>query len=224
MVVDDDPQMLRYLPRVLDTAGYQSVVTSVPSEVIGLLEIERPDMVLLDLVLPGISGFDLLGQIREQSGVPVICVTARDTDEDAVRALRSGADDYVTKPFSPSELVARIETCLRRRTLPDQTEGQPSLVLNDLTIDFADRCVTREGRVISLTATEYKVLYELASYVGRVLTHDQILERVWGPEYTGDRYLVRSMVRRLRRKLGDDARRPRYILTEPNVGYRLAKP
>jgi PAS domain S-box-containing protein len=224
MAVDDDPRILRFLERSLEESGYRAIVCSNPSEVLGLVELEEPDLLLMDLMLPGISGFELLRQIREISGVPVIFVTARDRDEDTVQALRMGADDYITKPFSPSELLARIEAALRRRVLSDQIEVRPPFVLKDLSVNFAQRQVTMAGQPVSLSATEYKLLYELVSHAGMVLTHDQILQRVWGPEYSGEAELVRSFIRNLRRKLGDSARDPSYIFTEPQVGYRMARP
>jgi PAS domain S-box-containing protein len=223
LAVDDEPQVLRYVQRTLDEAGYQPIVTGEPPEVAKLVELEEPDLVLLDLRLPGTSGFELLRRIREFSGVPVIFLTASDREEDAVRALKMGADDYITKPFSPSELLARIGAALRRRLLPDVMEARPPFVLGDLTISFAERRVTVAGKGVSLSATEYKILYELAINAGRVLTHDQMLQHVWGPEYSGETELVRSFIRNLRRKLGDDARNPRFILTERQVGYRMPK-
>jgi DNA-binding response OmpR family regulator/signal transduction histidine kinase len=224
LAVDDEPQVLSYLQRSLDEAGYQAIVTADPSQVAKLVELEEPDLILLDLRLPGTSGFDLLKRIREFSGVPVIFLTASGREEDTVHALKMGADDYITKPFSPSELLARIEAALRRRLLPDVMEARPPFVLGDLTISFAERRVTVAGKGVSLSATEYKILYELATHAGRVLTHGQILQAVWGPEYSGETELVRSFIRNLRRKLGDDARRPRFILTEHQVGYRMPKP
>jgi PAS domain S-box-containing protein len=224
LAVDDEPQVLRYLQRALDEAGYQAILTSDPSQVAKLVELEEPDLVLLDLRLPETSGFDLLQRIRDFSGVPVIFLTASDRDEDTVRALRMGADDYITKPFSPSELLARIEAALRRRLLPDLMEAQPPFVLGDLTINFAERRVAVGGQAVSLSATEYKILYELATHADRVLTYDQILHRVWGEEYSGETQLVRSFIRNLRRKLGDDAQQPRFIVTERQVGYRMLKP
>jgi two-component system KDP operon response regulator KdpE len=141
-----------------------------------------------------------------------------------VRALRAGADDYITKPFAPSELLARIEATLRRRVMPDRMEVQAPFVLGNLAVNFAQRRVTLGDQPVSLSATEYKLLYELATHAGLVLTHTQLLQRVWGPEYSGETELVRSFIRNLRRKLGDDARRPRFIFTEPQVGYRMPKP
>jgi PAS domain S-box-containing protein len=224
LAVDDEPRILRYLERSLEEAGYRPIVSSNPQEVTRLVELEEPDLVLLDLMLPGVSGFELLQRIREFSGVPVIFVTARDQDEDTVQALKMGADDYITKPFSPSELLARIEASLRRRLLADQMEVRPPFMLHDLVINFAERRVIVGDQPVSLSATEYKILYELASRAGMALTHDQILQRVWGPEYSGEAELVRSFIRNLRRKLNDNARNPRYILTEPQVGYRMPRP
>jgi PAS domain S-box-containing protein len=223
LAVDDEPQTLRYLQRSLEEAGYQAIVTSDPAQVVRLVELEEPDLVLLDLMLPGVSGFDLLGRIREFSGVPAIFLSARDQSDDAVRALRAGADDYITKPFAPSELLARIEATLRRRVMPDRMEVQAPFVLGNLAVNFAQRRVTLGDQPVSLSATEYKLLYELATHAGLVLTHTQLLQRVWGPEYSGETELVRSFIRNLRRKLGDDARRPRFIFTEPQVGYRMPK-
>ncbi|UCH86790.1 MAG: response regulator [Dehalococcoidia bacterium] len=224
LAVDDEPQVLRYVQRSLDEAGYQPIVTSNPSEVAKLMELEEPDLVLLDLRLPRTSGFDLLRRIREFSGVPVIFLTASDREEDTVRALRMGADDYITKPFSPSELLARIGAALRRRLLPDLMEARPPFVLGDLRVNFAERRVTVASEQVALSATEYKILYELATHAGRVLTYDQILQQVWGEEYRGETELVRSFIRNLRRKLGDDAHHPRFIFTERQAGYRMPKP
>ena len=224
LAVDDEPQVLRIIKRNLENGGYRVLATGDPEQVIELVETEEPDMVLLDLILPGTDGMQVLQRIREFSGVPVIFLTARDNEEDVVKALRAGADDYILKPFSPTELLARIEAALRRRVRPGEVEAIPPFILEDLSIDFARRDVTVGGEHVSLTATEYKLLYELATNAGRVLTHDQILQRVWGPEYSGESQLVRSFVRNLRRKLGDNAKAPRFILTEPQVGYRVSDP
>jgi PAS domain S-box-containing protein len=224
LAVDDEPQILRFLRRSLEEAGYQPTVTGDPSEVTRLVELEEPDLVLLDLMLPGTTGFELMARLREFSGVPVIFLTASDREEDAVRALREGADDYITKPFSPSELLARIAAALRRRVLPDVMEARPIFSLGDLTIDFTERRVTVGGQEVSLSATEYKILHQMATHAGRPLSYEHLLRQVWGPEYSQETELVRSFIRNLRRKLGDDAQNPRFILTERQVGYRMPKP
>lgn len=224
LVVDDEPQVVRIVRRTLEEAGFAAVGASTPEEAIKATELEEPDLLLLDLRLQGTSGYDVLKRIREFSGVPVIFLTGETQTEEAVRALRAGADDYVTKPFSPTELIARIGAALRRRVLPDQVEVRPPFRLDGLEVDFAERRVSVDGKPVRLSATEYKLLYELATNAGRVLTHDQLLRNVWGPEYSGEHELVRSFVRNLRKKLGDDARHPRFVQTEPQVGYRVLRP
>jgi PAS domain S-box-containing protein len=224
LAVDDEPQILRYFKRTLDGAGYEAIVTSDPSQVAGLVEVEEPDLILLDLIMPETSGFDLLRRIREFSNVPVIIVTASEREEDTVQALKMGADDYVIKPFSQTELFARIEAVLRRRVSPDLLNERPPFALGELRINLAERRVAVGGRPVSLSATEYKLLYELATNAGRLLTHDQLLKLVWGSEYEGQTGLLRSFVNLLRRKLGDDATHPRFIFTERGVGYRMPRP
>lgn len=224
LVIDDEPQILRYVQRALDHAGFRALVTTNPAEGLQMAELEEPDLILLDMNLPGIDGFEMLKRLREFSGVPVVFLTAQRDSELAAKALRAGADDYVTKPFAPSELLARIEVSLRRRVAPDQTEVRKPYEYDGLRVDFADRRVYVGGSGVELSATEYKVLFELASNPGRVLTHDQLLRNVWGPEYQGESGLVRSFIRNLRAKLGDDARNPRFIRTETGVGYRMPRP
>ena len=225
LAVDDEPQLLRFLRSILSEAGYTSFGTGDPTEVLQMLEGEDPDIVLLDLVMPGLTGFDVLRRIREVSEVPVIFLSAHDRNEEVVRALSLGADDYIVKPFSPPELLARIEAALRRRADAPSGEGREPYRLGDLTIDYGERSVSVSDRTLELTATEYRLLTELSTSAGRVLTHDQILQRVWGKGYSGDDgQLLRVFVTKLRRKLGDDAHDPRYIITVPRVGYRMAKP
>ena len=225
LAVDDEPQLLRFLRSILSEAGYTSFGTGDPTEVFHMLEAEDPHIVLLDLVMPGLTGFDVLERIREVSEVPVIFLSAHDRNEEVVRALSLGADDYIVKPFSPPELLARIEAALRRRADAPSGEGREPYRLGDLTIDYGGRSVSVSDRTVELTATEYRLLTELSASAGRVLTHDQILQRVWGKGYSGDDgQLLRVFVAKLRRKLGDDAHDPRYIITVPRVGYRMAKP
>ncbi len=223
--IDDDPQILRYLRNTLTDAGYLPFATGNPNEMLHLFEVERPHLVLLDVRLPGTSGFELLKSLREISEVPVIFLSGSSGEESIARALKMGASDYIVKPFSPTELIARIETALRKGTGSAVDEEREPYRIGDLTIDYSSRHVTVAGSPVRLTDTEYKVLFELSVNAGRVLTHEQLLQRVWGAEYTGDEgHLVRVIVWSLRRKLGDDATEPRYIFTEPRVGYRMAKP
>ncbi len=222
--VDDDPQILRYVRNVLTDAGHIPIVTGNPNEMLHLLEMERPRLVLLDLVLPGTNGFELMKRIREISSVPVIFLSGSSEDENIVRALELGAADYIVKPFSPTELVARIGSALRKPGGRDEAGERKPYRLADVTIDYTQRRLTVSGCPVQLTPTEYGLLFELSVNAGRVLTHDQLLQRVWGTEYSVGGNLVRVSVGNLRRKLGDDARKPKYIFTEPRVGYRMAKP
>ena len=224
LAIDDDQQTLWYLRNALSEAGYSVAVASNPQEMESLLVSERPHLVMLDLMLPGTDGFELLRRIPAIRDVPVIFLSGNSAGENITRALEMGADDYIIKPFSPTELVARIRASLRKRAMSEAPEpGQPYRS-GELTIDYAGRLVTLAGRPVRLTATEYKLLFELSVNAGRVLTRDQLPERVWGPEYRGDAQLLRAFVKSLRHKLGDPARNPSYIFTEPRVGYRMAPP
>ena len=221
LAVDDDPNMLRFVRGILSDAGYFVRVTGNPNRMLELLDTEPPQLILLDMILDGVSGFDLMEHIREVSDVPVIFVSGREGEDNVVRALSLGADDYIVKPFSPPELLARIEASLRKRARLGRNGARKPYRLDDLAIDYERREVTLAGRPVQLTATEYKLLSELSANAGRVLTHDQLLERVWGYDYPGEANLTRNFVRRLRRKLGDNARRPKYIFTVTGVGYRM---
>ena len=223
--IDDDPQILRYLRNTLSDAGYLPIATGNPSEMLHLFEMEWPHLVLLDVRLPGTSGFELLKSLREISEVPVIFLSGSSGDETIARGLELGASDYIVKPFSPTELIARIEMALRKGTGSDTREEREPYRTGDLTIDYSNRHVTVGDSPVQLTATEYKVLFELSTNAGRVLTHERILQRVWGAEYTGDEgHFVRVVIARLRHKLGDDANDPQYVFTERGVGYRMVKP
>ena len=223
LVVDDDPQALRYGRDVLTRAGYAPIVTADPAEVPRLMAAEKPHLVLLDLVLPDRDGIELMNEVRRMADVPVIFLSVYGQDDTVARALDMGAADYLVKPFSQTELAARIRAALRKRLEP--FPGEPSggsYAVNDLSIDYARRLVAVAGEPVELTATEYAVLYELAAHAPRVLNQSVLLQRVWGPERIGEGGLVRNVVKRLRRKLGDDAATPKYIVTEPRVGYRMA--
>ena len=218
LAVDDEPQTLWYVRDTLAQAGYAPVVTGDPDEALRLMKEERPQLVLLDLVLPGVDGIDLMGQMLELADVPIIFLSAYGRDELITKAFDMGAVDYVVKPFSPTELAARIRSALRRRLVAEPVKPY---VLGDLTIDYAERTVTLAGRPVELVAMEYRLLAELSSNQGRVLTYSQLLHRVWDDKPSGDVRPMRTMVSKLRRKLGDDADDPAYIFTEPRVGYRM---
>ena len=220
LAVDDDPQALRYVRDALASAGYTPVVTGDPEEALRLVEEEKPDLVLLDLMLPGTDGIELMKDILGAYDVPVIFLSAYGRDELIGRAFDMGAVDYVVKPFSPTELAARIRAALRRRAASEPSEPY---VLGDLTIDYAERRVTLAGRPLPLIAMEYRLLAELSANAGRLLTYEHLLERVWGEKSSGDVRPMRTIVSKLRRKLGDDADNPTYIFTEPRVGYRMPK-
>ena len=223
LAVDDDPQALRYVRDALARAGYSPIVTGDPQDVPRLMEEEKPHLVLLDLMLPGSDGIDLMKDILATADVPVIFLSVYGREEVIARAFDMGAADYVVKPFSPTELAARIRAALRKRASPEWAGPPGPYSLGDLSIDYAERRVTLAGRPVQVTATEYELLYRLSAAAGRVLTHDQLLQAVWGPERAGEPWLVRNVVKRLRRKLCDDAGNPTYVFTEPRVGYRMAK-
>ncbi len=223
LAVDDDPQTLRHVRDALTKAGYVPVVTGDPEEALSLVEANDPHLVLLDLMLPGTDGIELMRGILDMADVPVIFLSAYGQEETIARAFENGADDYVVKPFSPTELVARIKAALRKREDPEWAEPSEPYVLEELTIDYAERRVTLAGRPVQLTAIEYGLLFELSANAGRVLTYDRLLQRVWGLRRSGDSRRVRTAAKQLRRKLGDDANNPTYILNEPRVGYRMPK-
>ena len=218
LVVDDDPLTLRYVRDSLTAAGYSPLVTAEPRDVARLVKKNKPRLVLLDLVLPGTDGIELMESIPELADIPVIFISGYRRDETVARALDAGAADYIGKPFSATELVARVHAALRRQVaIPD------ALTLGDLVIDYETRRVTLAGRPVQLTATEFDLLRELSLNAGEVSTYDALLRRVWGRE-AGDSRLVRTYVKKLRRKLGDDAAHPAYIFNVRQVGYRLARP
>ena len=221
LVIDDDPQALRYVRNTLARAGYTPVVTSDPDELEHLLEAEKPHLVLLDLMLPATNAFDLIRRIPRILNVPVIILSGRGDDNNVAEAFELGASDYIVKPFSPTELLARIAAALRRQALSRHTE--PYRVA-DLTVDYITRIVTVGGRAVKLTPTEYKLLSELCTNAGRALSYEQLLARIWEQESGSDVQRVRTLVKDLRVKLGDNARNPTYILTVPSVGYRAATP
>jgi len=220
LAVDDDPNDLRYVRDTLVEAGYAPVVTGDPEEAVRLMAEERPELALLDLMLPGTDGIELMKDILDVADVPVIFLSAYGREEIVARAFETGAVDYVVKPFSPTELAARIKATLRRRATIEPSEPY---VLGDLTIDYALRRVTLAGDRVQLTPTEYGLLAELSANAGRVLTYERLLNRVWGETGEGSTQPLRTAVSKLRRKLGDDTSKPIYIFTEPRVGFRMPR-
>lgn len=218
-MVDDDPQALGYIRGVLENAGYHGLVTGDPEKVQDLIEAHQPDLVLLDLLLPGTDGIEMMQNMPALSERPVIFLSAYGRDETIARALEIGAADYVVKPFSPTELIARIRAALRK----DAGPAEPFEV-SELAIDYDERRVEFKGRQLRLTATEYDLLRILSTNAGKAVTYDQILRNVWRSRNTGDARVVRAIVKKLRRKLDDEIKCPRYIFTESRVGYRMAKP
>ena len=217
LVLDDDPQALRYVREALTEAGHVPLVTADPGELSRLIRTEKPQLVLLDLMLPGADGIELMETVPDLADLPVIFISGYDRDETIARALEAGAADYIVKPFSPTELTARVRAALRRRAGPDP------FVLGDLTIDYDQRSVTVAGRPVELTATEYELLRVLSVNAGRVSTYKALLRQVWGLG-GGDAQRVRAIMKKLRRKLGDSPARPAYVFNERGVGYRMQKP
>jgi len=222
LVVEDDPNIVDLIRSNLSVRGFDTVVSVDGVRALQLLETETPDIVLLDLMLPEVDGFELCRQIREQSAVAIIVVSARGGERDKVTALNMGADDYMTKPFSIEELLARITATLRRtRPAAGPDLAPPVIVVGDLSIDLASQQVTRGGHPVHLTPTEFALLRELATNRGKLLTHAHLLRRVWGHGYETETEYVRVYIRRLRAKLEPDGSEP-VILTQPRAGYRIA--
>jgi DNA-binding response OmpR family regulator len=221
LVVDDEERMVRFIRLNLEHDGFQVIEAFNSQQAMDRLRETLPDLILLDVMLPDIDGFEMLRMVRENHDVPVIMLTAKSEEDDRVRGLELGADDYVTKPFSPRELVSRVKAVLRRT---ETARGQSSGVINvddRLKIDFDRREVWVEGELVKLRPTEYRLLYHLVQNAGWVISHDQILAKVWGYEYQDEPHYVRLYVNYLRQKLEEDPSNPKYILTERGVGYRF---
>ena len=218
LVVDDEPQIVRGLRVVLRNAGFEVDSAGTKEEALDALSHRPPDAVLLDLVLPDGSGVDVCRQVREWSHVPIVVVSAVGDEREKVRALDAGADDYVTKPFGSQELTARLRAVLRRVS---DTASEPAIEVGELVIDLADRRVRRGDENIHLTPIEFDLLRVLAQNRGRLVTHRQLLQEVWGPAYGDETHYLRVHVAHIRSKIEHDPSRPRYLITEPGVGYRL---
>jgi two-component system KDP operon response regulator KdpE len=218
LVVDDERAIRRYLRAALNAQGISVMEASSGEEALHAVALDRPDVVILDLGLPDLEGIEVTRRMREWMDIPIIILSVREQESEKIAALDAGADDYLTKPFGTGELMARIRAALRRSTHP---EVEPVIQVNQLTIDLERREVAVGNEKISLTPTEYDILRLLAQNSGKVLTHRQLLENVWGHAYIEDLHLLRVNISNLRRKIELDPNRPRYIQTEPGVGYRL---
>jgi two-component system KDP operon response regulator KdpE len=224
LLVDDDPQLIRLVRVNLESVGYKVLVAMDAPSALEIVSMETLDLIILDIMLPGVDGYELCRRIREFSATPIIMLTAKVEDADKVKGLKLGADDYLTKPFNVQELLARIEAVLRRSGSPEETRAPHAFSSGDVSVDFVQHRVMVRGQEVSLTATEYKLLLQLASNAGRVMLHRDLLTRVWGSEYQDELEYLRAYIRLLRQKIEDDPHRPRYILSKPGIGYMFATP
>jgi len=221
LAVDDEQRMVRFIQLNLEQDGFEVVTAYNGKEALEQVRTQLPDLILLDIMMPDINGFDVLKKIREVNNVPVIMLTAKGEEDDRIQGLELGADDYITKPFSPRELVSRIRAVLRRTKAFKEDQADQIKVDDRLTIDFSRREVWVEGKKVDLRPTEYRLLYHLVQNAGWVNTHEQLLSKVWGFEYQDEPHYVRLYVNYLRKKLEKDPSNPKYILTERGVGYRF---
>jgi len=218
LIIDDESQIRRLLKVSLKAHGYEIAEAATGEEGLKQAALFHPDLIILDLGLPDLDGLEVVKDLREWSSVPVIILSVRDQENDKIKVLDAGADDYVTKPFSMGELLARVRVALRHAA---KSEDEPILNLGDLTIDLAYRQVMVEGIEVKLTPIEYDILKHLALHAGKVLTHRQLLRTIWGKDYQDENHYLRVYIGQLRRKIEKDPTQPQFIITEPGVGYRL---
>ncbi len=221
LVVDDELSIIKFLRANLEARGYEVLAAMDGAEAIQTFEMELPDLVILDIMMPNIVGFEVCRRLREWSQIPIIMLSARGDENDKVKCLDLGADDYITKPFGASELIARVRAVLRRTEMARSISTRSSFTSGDLEISFAQRRVTIAGKEVKLTPTEYALLQEFVLNAGKVLTHTHLLNKVWGVEYKEDTQYLHVFVRRLRAKLESDPANPRCIVTVPGVGYQF---
>jgi two-component system KDP operon response regulator KdpE len=221
LIVDDEPRMVHFIRLNLEHDGFEAVEAASGSQALDKLRDQLPDLILLDVMMPELDGFETLRLIREISTVPVIMLTAKGEEDDRVRGLELGADDYITKPFSPRELVSRVRAVLRRTETPSAPAHEMIEVDDRLRIDFDRREIWVEGELVKLRPTEFRLLYHLVQNAGWVVPHDQLLAKVWGYEYREETHYLRLYINYLRQKLEKDPSNPVYILTERGVGYRF---
>ncbi len=221
LVVDDEPRIVQILRKNLELEGYRVIGASDGVSALQKAVQEMPSLIVLDIMMPEMDGFEVLQRLRQISDVPVIMLSAKDLEEDKVHGLELGADDYISKPFGNREMVSRIKAVLRRSDKASLDQKSKIVVDDQLTIDFDKREVIVRGERIPLRATEYRLLYHLVSNAGKVLTHETLLSRVWGPDYQDEDHYVRLYITYLRKKIEEDPRNPKYILNERGMGYRF---
>ena len=221
LVIEDEPALKKFLRLSLESQNYKVMEAATGEEGLRQAALEQPDIIILDLGLPDIDGLEVTRRLREWTAIPIIVVSARGKEQDKVVALDAGADDYVTKPFGVGELLARLRVAERHRAAADQDTGEPVFEVGDLRVDLARREVTSGGKSVHLTPNEFRLLSVLVKHRGKVMTHRQLLREVWGPDATEESHYLRVYMNQLRQKLEADPARPRHLLTEPGVGYRL---
>ena len=219
LVVDDEPKIRMFIRANLEARGYEVCLAQDGSEAVEMAARLLPDVIVLDVNMPRMDGIEACGRIREWANTPIIILSVREEEKDKVRALDEGADDYVTKPFGVEELLARIRVALRHST--QTTVDSPVLTIGPLEVDLSRQLVKLRGQVVKLTRTEYQLLAYFVSNIEKVLTHRDLLHNVWGPEYGEETEYVRTFITQLRRKIEDDPSDPRFIVTEPRIGYRF---
>ncbi len=224
LLVDDDPQLLRLVRANLESVGYKVFVAMDTRSALEIVDTEVLGLIILDIMLPEMDGYEFCQKIREFSALPIIMLTARVEDIDKVRGLKLGADDYITKPFNVQELLARIEAVLRRTQSSEETKVPPPFICGGISVDFVRRRVIVRGQEVALTLTEYKLLSQLVSNAGRVMLHRELLTKVWGAEYQDELDYLRAYIRHLRQKIEDDPHQPKYILSKPGIGYIFVSP
>ncbi|MDE3090492.1 MAG: response regulator transcription factor [Chloroflexota bacterium] len=223
LVVDDEPHLVKLVRSNLEAQHFKVITAMDGVSGLAMVEKEGPDLVILDIMMPGMDGFDVLQKIREFSSVPVIMLTAKDQDVDVVKGLTLGADDYVKKPFSVHELLARVEAVLRRAAPGDDVQARPPFAVGDFVMDFQQRKITVRGKEVKVGPTEYKLLSQLVRNAGRVMLHADLLRKVWGAEYGGETEYLRVYISYLRNKIEENPAKPKYILTEHGVGYMFKR-
>ncbi len=221
LVVDDEPRMIRFIRMNLELEGYRVIEATNGLEAVDRVREDLPDLLVMDVQMPEMDGFEALAQIRQVSTVPVIMLTVKADEEDKVRGLELGADDYVTKPFSPRELSSRVKALLRRLEMPSPPTKTFTKIDDHLTVDFPRHQVIVDGKPVKLRPTEYRLLYHLISNAGWVMPHETLMAKVWGQEYRDESHLLRLYITYLRQKIEPDPANPQYILTERGVGYRF---